>query len=122
MNSLSQNFDVCLSRFPVLTPIRWNDLPKLQELIASVNSADPFARSPGYFAMTGRNGLWRYSDKNTSMLIARHPNRADELLFFPPFGENPADLLESALRHPLIPQPDVWTFICGQLRHLGCSS
>ena len=21
-----------------------------------------------------------------------------------------------------IPQPDVWTFICGQLRHLGCSS
>jgi len=103
MTSLDKKFEVSAIRLPTLEPVGRYDLPMLCQLLSKVDSVDPFARSPGYFAMTGRKGLWLYSDDQTSMLIAQHPNDADQLLLFPPFGCDPAGLLEYAMRDPFLP-------------------
>jgi hypothetical protein len=89
---------------PALMAIDARLLPTLQRLLDRTDRADPFVRSAAYFAMTGRNGLWLYGDDATAMLMARHPNRADRLLLFPPFGRNPAGLVAKALSDPRLPE------------------
>jgi len=104
MTNLNLNFEANATRLPTLEPIAWGDFTKLGQLLSNVNSVDPFARSPGYYAMTGRKGMWLYSDEQTSMIITRHPNNTDQLLLFPPIGRDPAGLLESAMKNPLLPK------------------
>lgn len=77
--------------------------PLLQGHCSRTISQDPFARSPAYFAMTGRQGLWLYAKDDSAMLICRHPNREDRLLLFPPAGQNRMGLLSLALRDPQLP-------------------
>lgn len=69
----------------------------LRQSCARAPAADPFARSAGYFAMTGRKGLWLYGTERTAMLVCRHPNRSDRLLLFPPVGRDGAGLIAAAL-------------------------
>ena len=76
----------------------------LRDLCARTQGADPFCRSQGYFAMTGRKGLWVYGDQATQMVIARHPNRADRLLLFPPVGPDEAGLVNAALADRTLPE------------------
>ncbi|MCW2308850.1 DUF2156 domain-containing protein [Rhodobium gokarnense] len=73
----------------------------LSSILRHVERDDPFGRSAAYFAMTGRKGLWAYGDDETMMLVARHPNRDDILLLFPPIGRDPAGLLARAVDDPL---------------------
>lgn len=88
---------------PVLTEIEPAMIPYFRKGLLDIVTTDPFARSAAYYAMTGRHGLWLYADDATGMVIARHPNRPDKLLLFPPFGENPAELLEKAINDPAMP-------------------
>ena len=104
MANLNLNFETSIAKLPTLKSIGWAELPKLSQLLSNVNSVDPFARSPGYYAMTGRKGLWLYGDEQTSMIITRHPNDVEQLLLFPPVGRDPAGLLESAMENPLLPE------------------
>lgn len=80
------------------------DYALLSQICARAPATDPFARSAGYFAVTGRNGLWLYGTEGTAMLIVRHPNRSDRLLLFPPIGPDGAALIGSALIDPRLPQ------------------
>ena len=86
-----------------LVPVTATMLPELQSLLSTVGKQDPFQRSAAYYAMTGRKGLWLYSDANTVMLIAVHPNKDNTILMLPPFGHDPAGLMEKALNDPIIP-------------------
>lgn len=80
------------------------DYALLSQICARAGTTDPFARSAGYFAVTGRKGLWLYGTERTAMLILRHPNRSDRLLLFPPIGPDGAELMRSALIDPRLPE------------------
>lgn len=82
---------------PYLMAIAPEHLPALARLFRTMEREDPYSTSAAYYAMTGRKGLWLYGDDQTMMIIARHPNCEGELLVFPPFGRDPAGLLEQAL-------------------------
>ena len=86
---------------PHLTKIGPEHLPVLSSILRNVQRDDPFSRSAAYYAMTGRKGLWAYGDDETMMLVARHPNRDDILLLFPPIGRDSAGLLAKAVDDPL---------------------
>ena len=75
----------------------------LEGICRRATGPDPFARSPAYFAMTGRKGLWLYATDDTAMLVCRHPNRADRLLMFWPMGRDPEGLLAAAARDDRLP-------------------
>ncbi|MGJ8531694.1 MAG: phosphatidylglycerol lysyltransferase domain-containing protein [Alphaproteobacteria bacterium] len=102
MNDLSWPYRKA-AQAPLLISIENDHLPLLSALLQRSQSDDPFARSAAYFAITGRNGLWLYGDNQTFMLIARHPNNNDKLLFFPPIGRSRADLITTALADALLP-------------------
>ena len=91
------------SKEPVLIDITREFLPRFGAMLKAVKKADPFVRSPGYYAITGRKGLWLYGDQDTAMVIARHPNKKDTILLFPPFGRDPAGLVRSALKDHSLP-------------------
>lgn len=91
---------------PELRPIGEADLAALQTRLDRIARADPFSRSAAYYAMTGRRGLWVYGTARTWMLIARHPNRDERILFFPPVGEDPPGLVAQALHDPALPAGD----------------
>lgn len=90
-----------------LLPVTPDKLPLLQMLLNGIDRDDPYSVSAAYYAMTGRKGLWLYGDDRTMMIIARHPNNEDQLLFFPPFGADPARLLNNALIDPAMPDGSV---------------
>ncbi len=96
MNSLARIY-AQRTHFPRLMKIEWEHLPVLSALLNKVERDDPFSRSAAYFAMTGRKGLWIYGDGDTMMLLARHPNKDDILLVFPPVGRDPSALLAKAV-------------------------
>lgn len=85
----------------------------LQTILKKVKPQDPFLRSAGYFAMTGRKGLWVYGNDDNAMIVMRHPNREQTILFFPPFGPQPEHLIVSAL------QEDSWPCRI-ELARVGC--
>jgi len=62
-------------------------LGRLREILGSSKSLDAYVRSPLYFAMTGRNGLYYiYSQSwNVGLLACPHPNDVSTLLLFIPF-------------------------------------
>jgi len=80
---------------PSLRRIANGDLAKLQsKLNSQPTRLDSYSQSAAYYAMTGRNGLWLYSNDDTFILIAAHPNSNNHLLLFPPMGKQPVRLLE----------------------------
>lgn len=101
----------CIRRFEtsaqatVLAPIGFDDLPHLSRALQRSTHDDPFSRSAAYFAMTGRNGLWRFGDDETFMMIARHPNKPSTILLFPPIGQKTKALLELAMTIPDVLPP-----------------
>lgn len=82
---------------PDLRPLVNADLPGLHGALSQVKRDDTYSSSAAYYAMTGRNGLWLYSLKDTFMVIAAHPNSVDHLLLFPPMGKEPVRLLNKAI-------------------------
>jgi hypothetical protein len=101
-------------REPALIEITSKMLPFLEKVLQQNKKTDPFSRSAGYYAMTGRKGLWLYGDNHTSMVIARHPNKEDTILFFPPFGKDPFSLIQTALNDPQIPEGEIQIARVGQ--------
>lgn len=99
----------------------------LRKILQKLNREDPYSASTAYYMMTGRNGLWIYGDDKTAMLIARHPNLDNQILFFPPFGSDPINLTEFALADPFIPSGKVSlarigpedSYIASRLQTLG---
>ncbi len=82
---------------PVLWPVGDDDLAGLQKILNHSNSADPYQASAGYFAMTGRDGLWLVKEGDVAVIICRHPNVDDTFLVFPPIGSNGAGLLAKTI-------------------------
>lgn len=88
---------------PTLIPVTDDFLPLFSRILEKQKTDDPFLFSPAYFLMTGRHGLWLYGDEESAMVIARHPNRADTILYFPPFGKDPVSLINKALQDSSMP-------------------
>ena len=86
-----------------LVEITPENVPLLQRILNKLDREDLYSTSAAYFMMTGRKGLWIYGNEDTAMIVARHPNIDDRILFFPPMGVNPVNLIESALLDPAIP-------------------
>jgi len=86
-----------------LVEITADNVSYLSKILKKLNREDPYSASAAYYMMTGRKGLWIYGDDKTAMLITRHPNIENEILFFPPFGSDPINLIEFALADPSIP-------------------
>lgn len=78
---------------PSLRQLTNSDFVQLQKALSKVTRSDAYSQSASYLAMTGRKGLWLYSTDDTFMVIAAHPNSDDHLLFFPPMGKEPSNLL-----------------------------
>ncbi len=74
-----------------------NGLPKLQKAFRDANwverPSDPYYVSATYYGLTGRRGLWSYTNDNAGFLFCLHPNREDHLLIFPPFGKKTKETL-----------------------------
>ena len=77
--------------------IKSQHLSNLQRLLNKFTYDDPYSLSAGYYALTGRKGLWFYGDENRFLLLAQHPNIAEQIIAFPPFGENAAGLVKELL-------------------------
>lgn len=86
-----------------LVEITPENVPLLQKFLNKLDREDLYSTSAAYFMMTGRKGLWVYGNEDTAMIVARHPNIDDRILFFSPMGTNPVDLTEFALVDPVIP-------------------
>jgi lysylphosphatidylglycerol synthetase-like protein (DUF2156 family) len=96
MTSFIRRFEASVQA-TALVPIGFDDLWNLSRALQRSPHDDPFSRSAGYFAMTGRKGLWRFGDDSTFMMIARHPNKPRTILLFPPVGQEPSALLGRAM-------------------------
>jgi len=99
---------------PALIEITQETLPFLEKVLHHAGKTDPFAKSAGYYAMTGRKGLWLYGDNDTTMVIAQHPNKDNTVLFFPPFGRDAFGLIQIALNDPQIPEGEIQIARVGQ--------
>jgi hypothetical protein len=88
---------------PKLVPLGLEHLPILRYILTNIERKDLYSISPSYFALTGRKGLWIYGDESRGMIIARHPNISDTLLFFPPFGPNGVALIDLAMNDDDLP-------------------
>jgi hypothetical protein len=80
-----------------LKEIDTTNVDQFIQLLGNQSRKDFYSMAPAYFMMTGRKGLWVYGDDNTSLIIARHPNTDDEILFFPPMGAEKEDVVLAAL-------------------------
>lgn len=78
------------------------DLSVLRHVLDTHLTSDPFAQSPYYFAMTGRNGLWVYGNESSGIILAKHPNRAERVLAFEPFGADADGILRSFLSKNIV--------------------
>lgn len=79
-----------------LAPITRAHAGLLDALLADASASDPHGASTAYHMLTGRNGLWALRQGASLLLLARHPNQADQLLAFPPLGPDGRDLLRLA--------------------------
>jgi hypothetical protein len=92
---------------PKLVSIGTEHLSILRYILSRVERKDLYSVSPAYYAMTGRKGLWLYGDEGRGMMIARHPNLENTILFFPPFGTDSSELIDLALQDPELPEGKV---------------
>jgi len=81
----------------ILRPVQDDDLFELQAILNNHQSADPYQSSAGYFAMTGRDGLWLVQEGSAAVVVCRHPNISDEFLVFPPIGKGGPSLLAKTI-------------------------
>lgn len=58
----------------------------LSKVLGRYTSSDPYLTCPAYHALTGRRGLWGYAKGKSFLLFALHPNKEEEIIFFPQFG------------------------------------
>ena len=104
MLNVSSDFDFQRGiKSPALISITPENLSQFSNLVQLHKRQDTYTNSAAYFAMTGRKGLWLYGDEETAMVIARHPNDPDQLLVFPPFGNDPVGLIQNACADTSLP-------------------
>lgn len=80
-----------------VTKLNLSNISILEEKLSGHHTDDSYARSPGYYAFTGRKGLWLIQDKNCSVIFCLHPNVDDTILVFPSLGS-----FNECLAHKLI--------------------
>lgn len=68
-----------------------NDL--IPHLLKYKGHLDKYLSSPFYYLMTGRNGLYVFENKNTSILFCCHPNQSETILIFPPINKEQCKLI-----------------------------
>lgn len=76
-----------------VAPVTEDDYEMLQALMKQNISSDYYQCSMAYFAITGRNGLWKAQRDNSFVLFCRHPNVQNCILVFPPVGLHGQNLL-----------------------------
>jgi len=81
----------------ILRPVQDDDLADLQSILNNHQSSDPYQSSAGYFAMTGRDGLWLVKEGSAAVVVCRHPNIRDEFLVFPSIGKGGPSLLTKTI-------------------------
>ena len=81
----------------ILRPVQDDYLADLQSILNNHESADPYQSSGGYFAMTGRDGLWLVQEGSAAVVVCRHPNIRDEFLVFPSIGKGGPNLLAKTI-------------------------
>lgn len=89
---------------PTLIQITNDLIPLLTKTLERQKADDPFLSDLPYLLMTGRHGLWIYGDDTSMMIMARHPNRENIILLFPPFGDDLVGLIQQALSDPQVPK------------------
>jgi len=94
---LDVSFDAAASAAAIISPVTDNSLEALQERLRASVGGDPYAKSAAYFAMTGRDGLWKVENDNSLVLLCQHPNVEGEILVFPPIGDGGDGLLSQTL-------------------------
>ena len=100
--SLPSVSDAFLSSAPphvTLRRITRDNAHLLNAHLSHSHSRDPYQHSPAYFLMTGRHGLWQARYKDSTLLVALHPNVAGRFLIFPPIGADGDTLLAAMARH-----------------------
>jgi hypothetical protein len=80
------------------------DLAGLQAVLDEGAGEDPYQLSAGYFALTGRHGLWLARSADSALVVCRHPQHAGTMLVFPPLGTGGMDLLAAALQRLAAPR------------------
>ena len=83
-----------LDNIPRIKRIQSGDIPVLKTAFDNASTSidkDPYLVSPTYHALTGRRGLWLYSDEETStaVVFCLHPNLKNTVVIYPGFGEGP---------------------------------
>ncbi len=96
-NPISGQFDAVVRMNADIKPVLDTDLNDLQKLLDTHNSKDPYQRSAGYFAMTGRDGLYKVEKEGSAVLICRHPNLDNTFLVYPVIGKPNERLLQTTM-------------------------
>lgn len=73
--------------------IHMGNISRLKAVLDRYGSDDPYATSLAHLALTGRNGLWLIEEAGSHAVMCMHPNNANQMMVFPPFGRNAAALL-----------------------------
>lgn len=97
VNPIIGQFDAVVRMNTDIRPILDTDLDDLQKLLDSHSSKDPYQRSAGYFAMTGRDGLYKIEKEGSTVLVSRHPNLDNTFLIYPVIGEPNETLLRTTM-------------------------
>lgn len=93
VNPMTGQFDAVVRMNIDIRPVSDSDLADLQKLLDAHSSKDPYQRSAGYFAMTGRDGLYKVEKEGSTVLLCRHPNLENTFLIYPVIGESNEELL-----------------------------
>jgi hypothetical protein len=100
-----------MRKMPETLEVKTLDLFKLRKAFSLLESDDPFYLSPAYYGLTGRRGLWAYTDsphedseeiaspplQGDILFACLHPNLADTILVFPPFGDHAKKIMRQFL-------------------------
>ena len=70
----------------------------IEAILARQDSKDSYSKSPGYYAFTGRKGLWIYREKQTAIIFCLHPNIDNTILIFPLLGKRDVAVLDGFIR------------------------
>ena len=94
---ISRKFDSAVCMSTDIKPVLDTDLLDLQKLLDTHTSKDSYQRSAGYFAMTGRDGLYMVEKGNSTVLLCKHPNLDNTFLLYPVIGEPNEELLRMTM-------------------------
>lgn len=81
-----QAWDLALEKIDDVMRITEKNIDHLKGLLSDIDCSDSYLTSLTYYLFTGRRGLWIYSYQETFLLICRHPNIDDQMIFFNPNG------------------------------------